>query len=132
MYLTLKNPTSEVAKNSKRLLVNQIVVGLLIAAFFELKVGHWQALSALYGMFVTIAISTLLSRGVQRAENEAIKNPKSSMGILYFGAVQRFITAAVLFIIGLGLIEFEPLPLIIGFGVTQFAYVLNIIKLKKN
>ena len=127
----MKRPISQVAKNNKRLLINQIVVGLIVAAVFVILQGHWQALSALYGVFVTIAISTLLSRGVQRAERAAIENPKASMGILYFGAVQRFVMAAVLFIIGLGLIEFEPLPVVVGFGVTQFAYVLNFVNLKK-
>ena len=128
----MKNPASEVVKNSRRLLTNQLIVGAIVIIVFQLTQGYWQALSAFYGLFVTVAISTLLSRGVQRAERAAIENPKSSMGILYFGAVQRFVMAAFLFIIGLGLIKFAPLPVVVGFGITQFAYILNFVKLKKN
>lgn len=127
----MNNPASEVAKNSQRLRIYQIAVGFIVAAVFELKFGHWQAISALYGMFVTIATSALLSWGVQRAEKMADESPQKSMGILYFGAVQRFVLVIVLFIIGLGLLEFEPLPLAIGFGVTQFAFVLNFVRLKR-
>jgi len=82
-------------------------------------------------MLTSIAITILLSHGVKRAEREALQDPKKSMGILYLGAVQRFLVVLALFIVGLGFFKLEPLAMVLGFGLTQFAYLVNIRNLRK-
>jgi len=128
----LKAKHSEVGTNTRRLMINQLIIGLIIAGFFSIKVDNNSAISAIYGMLITMSTTALLSYGVQRAEKAATDDPKVSMGILYFGAVQRFIMVAALFIIGLGLLKLEPLPMAAAFGLTQFAYVFNFSGLRKN
>lgn len=82
-------------------------------------------------MLTSIGITLLLSHGVKRAEYNALQDPKKSMGILYLGAVQRFVAVAACFIVGIGIIKLEPLAMALGFALTQFAYVFNIRNMKK-
>jgi len=82
-------------------------------------------------MLTSIALTLLLSHGVKRAESSALQDPKKSMGILYLGAVHRFLLVIAFFIIGLAILKLEPLAMALGFGLTQFAYVFNIHNLKK-
>lgn len=97
-----------------------------------MKGSSWQVWSALYGMGASIAITALLSYGVVRAEKAAANDPKKSMGILYVGAVQRFLLVLGLFIFGLAVLKLEPLATAVSFGLTQFGYVFNFAQLKKN
>ena len=82
-------------------------------------------------MLTSIALTLLLSHGVKRAESNALQDPKKSMGILYLGAVQRFVLVLAFFIVGLGILKLEPLAMALGFGLTQFAFVFNMRNLKK-
>lgn len=113
-------------------MINQLTIGLIVAIFFGLIADIEHTFAAMYGMLITMSTSALLSYGVQRAEIIATEDPKKSMGILYFGAVQRFILVAALFIVGLGLLMLEPLPMATTFGLTQFACVINFSGLRKN
>ena len=54
-------------------------------------------------------VSGYLSYGVLKAEKVAQTDPKKSLGILYFGAVQRFVMVVGLFIVGLAIFKLEPL-----------------------
>jgi ATP synthase protein I len=86
--------------------------------------GVTQGLAALYGAFTSIVLAFLLSRGVKRASEAALHDPKKSMMILYLGAVQRFVLLLVLFAIGLAVLKLDPLACLIGFGLAQLTYVI--------
>ena len=122
---------TQVATNTRQLLAIQIALGLIVAAGFKLASQEWQSVSAIFGMLTSIALTLLLSHGVKRAEKSALQDPKKSMGILYLGAVQRFVLVLAFFIVGLGIMKLEPLAMALGFGLTQFAYVFNMRNLKK-
>jgi len=122
---------NQVATNTRQLLAIQIALGLIVAAGFKLALQEWQSVSAIFGMLTSVALTILLSHGVKRAEREALQDPNKSMGILYLGAVQRFVLVLAFFIIGLGIFKLEPLAMALGFGLTQFAYIFNMRNLRK-
>ncbi len=115
---------SELADNAKKIILLQLGIGLVIAAGFFLKDGSWAALSAFYGALVSVASTTMLSRGVNRASKAAETSAQTSQMILYLGAVVRFVLVLVLFGIGLGVLKLAALALIIGFVITQLVFVL--------
>jgi len=102
----------------------QLGIGLAIAAGFFLKDGSWGAISAFYGGLVSVASTTMLSRGINRAGRAAEKSAQTSQAILYLGAVVRFVLVLALFGIGLGVLKLAALAVIIGFVVTQLVFVL--------
>ena len=75
---------------------------------------------------VTMLVSAYLAYSVVRAEKSAQLDPKKSLGILYFGAAQRFIMVAGLFIVGLAILKLDPLATAAGFGFSQIGYVINL------
>ncbi|MBL1260313.1 MAG: ATP synthase subunit I [Thiotrichaceae bacterium] len=116
--------SSELANNAKKTILLQLGISLAIAAGFLLKDGSWVAISAFYGGLVSVATTTMLSRGINRASVAAEKSAQMSQVILYLGAVVRFVLVLVMFGIGLGALEMAALPLIIGFVITQLVFVL--------
>lgn len=117
---------SDVAKNARRLITSQLIIGTIVTAAFFIFSGTLQGLSAAYGSFTTMLVSAYLSYGVLKAEKVAQTDPKKSLGILYFGAVQRFVMVVGLFIVGLAIFKLEPLATTVGFGLAQLGYVVNL------
>ncbi len=114
----------ELADNARKIILLQLSIGLVIAAGFFLKEGSWSAISAFYGALVSVASTTMLSRGINRAGRAAEKSAQTSQAILYMGAVVRFVLVLALFGIGLGVLELAALAVIIGFVITQLVFVL--------
>ncbi len=117
---------SDVVKNTRRLITSQLIIALIAALTFFIFGSTLQGLSAAYGSFSTIIVSAYLSYGVLKAEKVAQTDPKKSLGILYFGAVQRFVMVVGLFIVGLAILKLEPLATTVGFGLAQLGYVINL------
>ncbi len=88
--------------------------------------GQLAAVSALYGSVISVVSALLLGRGVTRAEKLAIDDPKRSLGILYFGAVQRFVLVAVMLAIGLSVLQLTAIPTFVGFALAQMAFVYRL------
>lgn len=118
-----RNMASQMAGQARRVIGAQIVVGALVAAGFGVAGGVWDAQAALYGAFVSLFAAVMLRRGVQRASQIAGQDPKAAMLTLYMGAVVRFVLVLILFGVGLAGLKFSPLPVIVGFGLTQLAYL---------
>ena len=85
--------------------------------------GSEAALAAAYGALVTIATTLLLAWRLRRAGEMARQDPRKSMKILYVGAVWRFTLAVILFALGIGYLKLSPLAMIVGFMLTQLAYI---------
>lgn len=122
----VKESSNQVVENTKRLMINQVLIGLVLSGFFWFKSGEWAAISALFGMFSALAIAAVLGYGVIRANKIATTNPQRSMIIIYFGAVQRFVLVLGLFIVGLAVLKLDPLAMAATFGLTQLAYTINL------
>ncbi len=119
------NPTTEaLAKKNQSLLRYQIVIALLVAAVWWFLRGGESALAAAYGAAVTVVSTVLLVWRLKRAGETARNDPRKSMKIIYVGAVWRFLLTAILFALGIGFFKLDPLAMIVGFMLTQLAYVL--------
>lgn len=110
---------------NKRLLYVQAALVLAGVAIALTMKGHASAVAALYGGGVAIINSMLLVWRVKRAGEAAKTDPKRSVYILYFGAVERFVFALVGLAIGLGALKLDPIPLLLTFGVAQLAYFFD-------
>jgi len=122
----VKKPDSEVVENTKRLMINQLIIGLILAGIFWFSSGKHAAVSALFGAFSALSIAAVLGYGVIRANKIATTNPQRSMIIIYFGAVQRFVLVLALFILGLAVLDLNPLAMAATFGLAQIAYAINL------
>lgn len=114
------------AERTRRVIRTQLLVSVLVAGIFFALQSSWNAaLSALYGGGASVIIAWFLSRGVQRASQLAVENPKKSMAALYVGAVQRFLLVLGLLVIGIAVLKLEPIALCAGFAAAQFSYLFG-------
>ena len=102
----------------------QLLTSVGIAAGFLLQ-GPWEAMSALCGGLTSISTALLLSRGVKRAGEAALSDPKKSLAILYIGAVQRFLLVMGLLALGLAVFKLEAIAVCVGFAIAQVSYLVS-------
>lgn len=115
----------DTARQTRNIIAAQIVIGAVVAAGFGMVHGMAGAQAALYGAFVSVFVATMLRRGINRASQIAGQDPKTAMLTLYVGAVVRFVLVLILFGVGLAGLKLLPLPVIVGFGLAQFAYLIG-------
>ena len=101
-----------VVGKAKKSLKYQIIIIAVIAILFALR-NPMHGAAALYGGFVSLFVSWALGLSVIKATQLAKDDPKTAMGILYGSAVLRFILVLVLFGVGMGMLSFNPIPLVI-------------------
>lgn len=124
--------SDEVAYRSRRLVAIQTGIGFLVALGFGFYAGPHAAISAFLGAFGSMISTLILGSGVEKASEQAIENPGKSMGMLYLGAVKRFLFVIVYFIAGIKLAELDPLALAVGFALAQLSFVFGIKERAKN
>lgn len=117
--------TTELAGRTRRVIVAQTVVGIVLATGLLLAYGLHLALSAVFGVSIGSVLTLLLSRSVRRAGEVAGSDPKRGMIMLYIGAVQRFFFVIAAFVLGLALFKLDALVVAAGFVVAQFAQLVN-------
>jgi F0F1-type ATP synthase assembly protein I len=122
----VKKQKSGVQSSTKRLLTFQFVTGLVVAIGFMVWKGGWEALSVMGGVSASLVSVYLLGSGVTKASERALKDPKSSMAILYFGAVKRFVVILIFFMVGLGLLGLNAPAMCAGFVAAQLGFLFNI------
>ena len=101
----------------------QSIIGILAIIGFSTQ-GSWD--SALYGFLIGIANVVMLGITFKKANNKAAEDPKQGMLVLYLSAVIRFILLAVLFVLGLSLFQFEPMPVVLTFVLMQIGQMFNL------
>jgi len=106
---------------NKRLITAQILFILGGVGFSFYTFGSNAIMPAFYGGAVALLNTLWLNRGVIQAGETAKENPKLSVYVLYFGAVQRFVFVLVALAIGLAAIKLMAEPLLLTFGVAQLA-----------
>nr|VFJ44251.1 MAG: ATP synthase I chain [Candidatus Kentron sp. FM]VFJ44586.1 MAG: ATP synthase I chain [Candidatus Kentron sp. FM]VFK06532.1 MAG: ATP synthase I chain [Candidatus Kentron sp. FM] len=109
----------------KLLLGLQVVLILVVGVAYLIASGSSEALSAVYGASMAAFSTWMLARRVRFATQVAKDRPGQEVGVLYSGAIQRFVFILILFIIGIAVLAFEPVPLLIGFTVPQGAFLLG-------
>jgi len=106
---------------NKRLVTAQILFILGGVGFSFYTFGSDAIMPAVYGGGVALLNTLWLNRGVIQAGKAAKENPKMSVYMLYFGAVQRFVFVLVALAVGLAAIKLMAEPLLLTFGVAQLA-----------
>ncbi|HFC93652.1 MAG TPA: hypothetical protein ENJ51_12660 [Leucothrix mucor] len=104
----------------------QLMVIAVIAALFALR-DPMHGAASLYGGFVSLFVSWTLGLGVIKATEIAKDDPKIAVGILYGSAVLRFVLVLVLFGIGMGMLGFNPIPLVLT---AVVAWVMGVVALR--
>lgn len=121
----MSSAEGNIGGKARKLIGYQLLVGGIVAGGFFFYGGAWQALSSFGGSLVSVAMALLLSHGVRRASEAALHDQKKSMLILYIGAAQRFILIAVLFALGIAIIQLNALAMFAGFALAQVSYLIS-------
>jgi ATP synthase protein I len=117
----------------RRLLLFQSSVVVVTAAVFLVIFETFSAVSVCYGGCVAAVNALLLARCSYRDTQAPERSPQQSLAAVYLCVVQRFLLIAVLFALGLGLLELKPLALMTGFIAGQLVMVImETQRLKKN
>jgi ATP synthase protein I len=104
--------------------VAQSIIGLVVVAIYSFL---GQPIGSAIGFLIGIANILMLSLTFKLASKRAELDPKSGMLVLYMSAVVRFILLAVLFVLGLSLLdEKAAFPLIITFVLMQVGQLFNL------
>lgn len=101
----------------------QAALALAASAVYLYWATEFAALSALFGGGVAMLNSWLLARRLDRATAMARQDVNRGTVALYLGAVQRFVVTVAGLAVGMGILQLEPLPMVITFGVAHVAYV---------
>ena len=109
------------AKKMRRLPVAQILLTAITSGGFWMYSGIPAAQAALYGGAIAVINSLIQLWHMHRAESKAGCSVSQNMRILYRCAIERLVSTAFLFAIGLGILKLLPLPIIVGFIVAQGA-----------
>ncbi len=108
----------------RKLLIIQATLIILGMAFSYYYYGDAGLLAATYGGGTALVNALLLSRRLDKAGEMAKSNPDAGVLTLYFGVVQRFAFALIMFGFGIGVIHLLPPPLLGTFAIAQLAYMI--------
>lgn len=116
-------PGSRVDLLARRLMLGQLIATAVLAVIWGTLGHYFDGLAVVYGGFVSMLLAWLHKRGVRKAEQRAIRDPKGSMLVLYVGAVVRFLLLIGLLGVGMGLLKLPALPLFVGFVLAQLGFL---------
>ena len=103
----------------------QLLLIAVTSVVFFMLYGGFQAGSAAFGGVCACANRLLLEWRRYKADRGQALSAGQSMRLLYRTALERFVLVGVLFALGLGIWQLDPLALITGFIVGQLALVFN-------
>ncbi len=105
----------------------QAVLVSAMAGLFYVYQGELAAQAAFYGGGIVILNLWLSSRRLIRVLDNQNTSSNQEVLVLYVAAAQRFILTLGLFILGMGVFKLPPIPLLIGFAVTQITYFFSLL-----
>ncbi|MFZ5466108.1 MAG: ATP synthase subunit I [Pseudomonadota bacterium] len=116
-------PGTRVELLARRLMLGQLIATAVLAMIWGALGHYFDGVAVVYGGLVSMLLAWLHKRGVRKAEQRAISDPKGSMFVLYVGAVVRFLLLIGLLGIGMGLLKLPALPLFAGFVLAQLGFL---------
>jgi ATP synthase protein I len=112
----------------RKILFYQIFLIAVVASALYYS-QHIEAVWAV-GLGGLIAISNVLSSyfwvWLADRSNRSADSLKGDVAFFYIGAMQRFVTTLLFFVVGFAWLKLPPLAILAGFGVAQVAYVLGL------
>lgn len=109
----------------RRLLLRQFFLVAAVSVVFLVTFGIYSAGSAGFGGGIAAANVLILVRCARREAKAPARRAQQALAALYRCAFQRFIAVALLFALGMGVFELDPLAVIAGFiaGQTALLYL---------
>jgi len=96
----------------------------LVSLIAAVLVFDWNVAAAIALGAGLAIVNTILSwRSIQRSSVLAYKRPDASMLPVFSGLIQRLIVFAGGFSAGVLILNLSPLPILIGFALTQTGYL---------
>jgi ATP synthase protein I len=109
----------------RRLLLYQALLVAVTSAVFLVIFENFSAVSVWYGGCVAATNALLQARCLHRDARAGERTPQQSLVAVYLCVVQRFLTVALLFFLGMGVLKLEPLAVMAGFIVGQLVLVIS-------
>ncbi len=117
----MNSDSKPVDTGASKMLAVQAIIITAIAWFFYFYQNQLAAQSALYGGFIVMFNVWTMNRRIRRAAK--IDEPGQEVKIFYLAAMQRFIFTLSFFIIGMGLLNLPPIPMLVAFAVAHLGYL---------
>ena len=102
-------------------LVKQSILVIVCAAFFFASVDAQSAWAAFFGGCIGVANVQLLRWRRAQVRTRRGLSAADSLKTFYGSALERFVLVAAVLAVGMGWLELEALPLLIGFAISQLA-----------
>jgi ATP synthase protein I len=98
-----------------KVLVIQAILILTVGVIFGSISGIWGAIAAVFGGAIALLNTLLLLWRAHRTDKADTLSARGNLGVFYLSALERFAMVAMMFLLGLGVLELLPLPMLIGF-----------------
>ncbi len=112
------------------MLLTQLALVLLTSVVFLVVSGNVEALSAGFGGLIACSNTVLLEWRRYRVDSGRALSAGASLRVLYRSALERFLLVAMLFVLGMGVLQLAPLALLTGFIAGQLGLVITGIQRK--
>jgi ATP synthase protein I len=107
----------------RRIFIFQVLLISAVAVGFFAAQGWQSAVAVIYGALIVTLNHLQQVRQLKRADRIAGLDPARNMRYLYRCAAERFTATVALLAIGIIMLRLEPLPLLAGYILAQFALV---------
>jgi ATP synthase protein I len=107
----------------RRIVIFQVLLISAVAVGFFAAQGWQSAVAVIYGALIVTLNHLLQVRQLKRADRIAGIDPARNMRYLYRCAAERFTATVALLAVGIIMLRLEPLPLLAGYILAQFALV---------
>ena len=110
----------------------QVVVLALMVLFSFLWQGISVAMACFYGGSISVANSSLQRWSLIGLAKDARSNVEMNLRAAYRCVAERWTVTIVIFVVGFVVLKFLPLPLMIGFIVTQLTLLFETYRTELN
>ena len=113
----------DAASGIRKLVVLQLLLLAVTSSIFFMIDGGFRAGSVWWGGVIAMANGLLLEWRRHKADSGRALTAAESIRLLYRTALERWVLVALLFALGLGVLQLDPLAVLSGFIVGQVALV---------
>ncbi len=114
---------SGIPTGTRRVVWAQAVLAPVAALTGAAIAGMDEALAAMYGVLVALAVSAVLAWRERQSMDHPEWDQHRLMKLFIRVGVERLILLVVLLVVGLGALKLKPLPLLLGLVLAQFAWL---------
>jgi ATP synthase protein I len=116
-------PTAQIQKETRKLLLLQCAIIVVVAVFMFFYKSQSAMEAALYGGMIAL-VNTWIS-GRRTLSALLAQGSGQEVMILALGAMQRFAFTIVFFVVGMLFLKLMPVPLLAAFALAQGAYFFS-------